>query len=281
LSLHRIPTVYRPVEPKHYNIGSPMNSRGHQAINAKFLFKPEMVRIPAWKRAIDLALCIVAFPLLCAVTAVMCVVVKLVSPGPVFFRQERVGYKGSRFMCYKFRTMFVNADTRSHQVYYDSLLNSRASMVKLDAKGDSRLIPGAWLLRATGLDELPQIINVLRREMCIVGPRPCLPYEFEKYEAWQRDRFNSVPGLTGLWQVSGKNRTSFEEMIKLDIRYSELRSLALDLRIILMTVPALVVQVADTRSARKSRESSAAAKTAAAVVSRAPTCESKQHSFAT
>jgi lipopolysaccharide/colanic/teichoic acid biosynthesis glycosyltransferase len=258
-----------------------MNSRGPQTINARFLFKPEMVRIPAWKRGIDVALCIVALPLLCLVAAVMCVIVKLASPGPVLFRQERVGYKGSRFMCYKFRTMVVNADSRSHQVYYDSLLSSRTSMVKLDAKGDSRLIPGAWLLRATGLDELPQIINVFRREMCIVGPRPCLPYEFEKYEAWQRERFNSVPGLTGLWQVSGKNRTSFEEMIRLDIRYSEARSLSLDLRIILMTVPALAVQVADTRSARKSLADSIAVRTAAPTVACKPTCERKLHSFAT
>jgi lipopolysaccharide/colanic/teichoic acid biosynthesis glycosyltransferase len=192
-----------------------------------------------------------------------------------------VGYKGSRFMCYKFRTMVVNADSRSHQVYYDSLLNSSTSMVKLDAKGDSRLIPGAWLLRATGLDELPQIINVFRREMCIVGPRPCLPYEFEKYEAWQRERFNSVPGLTGLWQVSGKNRTSFEEMIRLDIRYSEARSPSLDLRIILMTVPALVVQVTDTRRARKSRADSIAVRTSAPAVACEATSERKLHSFAT
>jgi lipopolysaccharide/colanic/teichoic acid biosynthesis glycosyltransferase len=212
-----------------------------------------MVRLPAWKRAIDLALCLVALPLLCLICGVMALVLKITSPGPVLFRQERVGYKGSRFMCYKFRTMHAGAETKSHQAHYDQLLSSKTAMVKLDAKGDARLVPGAWILRATGLDELPQIINVFRRDMCIVGPRPCLPYEFEKYEPWQRERFNSTPGLTGLWQVSGKNRTTFDEMVRLDVRYSETRTLFLDLWIIMMTLPALVVQLSDTLRARLSR----------------------------
>jgi exopolysaccharide production protein ExoY len=108
------------------------------------------------------------------------------------------------------------------------------------------------LFRATGIDELPQIINVLRGEMSIVGPRPCVPYEFERYTTEQRARCASVPGLTGLWQVSGKNRTTFEEMIQLDIRYSKIRSLGSDIGIILRTVPALVIQLVDTRKARKS-----------------------------
>jgi exopolysaccharide production protein ExoY len=230
-----------------------MNAQDHRPLNAKFHFKPKMVRIPAWKRAIDLTLCVLALPLLCLVCAVMAVILRITSPGPVLFRQERVGYKGSRFMCYKFRTMALGSETKSHQAYYESLLSSKTAMVKLDSKGDSRLIAGGWLLRATGLDELPQIINVFRRDMCIVGPRPCLPYEFEKYELWQRERFNSMPGLTGLWQVSGKNRTTFDEMVRLDVRYSETCTLSLDLRIILMTLPALLVQVADTFMARKSR----------------------------
>jgi len=129
-------------------------------------------------------------------------------------------------------------------------------MVKLDSKGDNRLIPGGWLLRATGLDELPQVINILRGEMSVVGPRPCLEYEYERYEPRQKERFNAVPGLTGLWQVSGKNRTSFGEMIDLDIHYSKASSFWLDVRIILMTVPALVIQVSDTRKARRAKAQS-------------------------
>jgi exopolysaccharide production protein ExoY len=216
-----------------------MNVQEHQALNAKFLFKPKMVRIPTWKRAIDLALCLLALPLFCLISAVMVVVIRLTSPGPLLFTQERVGYRGSRFKC--------------HQAHVDRLLSSNTAMVKLDEKGDSRMIPGGWLLRATGLDELPQIINVFRGDMCFVGPRPCLPYEFERYEPWQRERFNSMPGLTGLWQVSGKNRTTFDEMIRLDVSYSQTRTPSLDLWIISMTLPALLVQVSDTLRARRSR----------------------------
>ena len=118
-------------------------------------------------------------------------------------------------------------------------------MTKLDAQNDPRLIPLGALLRATGLDELPQIINVLRGEMSFVGPRPCIPYEYERYQPWQRRRFDAVPGLTGLWQVSGKNRTTFNEMIRLDIEYSERLSLGLDLKIIFRTLPALLQQCLD------------------------------------
>lgn len=242
---------FRPIQTTHPKLTT--NLRGHQAPAANILPRALKTPIPAWKRAIDLVCCLIALPFLGIVTAAMAVVLRLTSPGPILFKQERVGYRGSRFMCYKFRTMVVGADTTGHQAYYNSLLGSNAPMVKLDAKGDSRLIPFGWILRATGLDELPQVINILQREMSIVGPRPCLPYEYERYEPWHRERFNAVPGLTGLWQVSGKNRTTFDEMVRLDIRYSETRSLWLDAKIIFMTVPALIVQVSDTWGAKRSR----------------------------
>jgi lipopolysaccharide/colanic/teichoic acid biosynthesis glycosyltransferase len=208
--------------------------------------------MPVWKRAMDLLGCLALLPLLILCTLVMTIVTKLVSPGPVLFRQERVGYQGRRFKIYKFRSMHVAADIRAHQDYFRELVGSNAPMVKLDARGDSRLLPGAWLLRASGLDELPQIINVLRGEMSLVGPRPCLPTEAELYQPWQRERFATLPGLTGLWQVSGKNRTTFEEMMHLDIRYARTRSLPLDLGIMARTVPALLVQLSDTRTGRRS-----------------------------
>ena len=107
------------------------------------------------------------------------------------------------------------------------------------------------LLRASGLDELPQLINVLRGEMSLVGPRPCLPYEYDQYLPWQKERFETVPGLTGLWQVSGKNKTTFVEMIQLDIKYAKNKNLWWDLKIILMTVPALAIQMLETRQARR------------------------------
>jgi lipopolysaccharide/colanic/teichoic acid biosynthesis glycosyltransferase len=125
-------------------------------------------------------------------------------------------------------------------------------MIKMDEHGDSRIILfGRWL-RSSGLDELPQLINVLRGEMSLVGPRPCLPYESDKYLPWQKDRFLAMPGLTGLWQVSGKNRTTFVEMMRLDIKYVGNKSLWLDLKIILKTIPVLMIQMWDSRKKRKS-----------------------------
>jgi lipopolysaccharide/colanic/teichoic acid biosynthesis glycosyltransferase len=208
------------------------------------------------KRILDITLCLAALPVLAAVTLLMTMVHAIGSPGPVFFRQERVGYKGRRFMCYKFRTMKVGADSSAHQAYLSQLIGSSARMVKMDARGDSRLIPLGWLLRASGLDELPQLINVLKGEMSLIGPRPCLPYEYDQYLPWHRQRFNAIPGLSGLWQVSGKNRTTFEEMIRLDIKYAETQSFWLDAKIIVMTIPTLVWQTIDTRLARKARAQS-------------------------
>ena len=209
------------------------------------------IPLPLWKRAIDLAICIVALPALGLCTLTLIILNRWVSPGPVFFRQERIGYMGRRFRIYKFRTMRLGADCAIHQDYYRNLIRTNAPMVKLDSRGDSRLIPFAWLLRASGLDELPQLINVLRGEMSLVGPRPCIPSEFAHYKSWQRQRCDALPGLTGLWQVSGKNRTTFEEMIRFDIQYARKCSFWLDLKIILLTVPCLLAQVRETRLARR------------------------------
>jgi lipopolysaccharide/colanic/teichoic acid biosynthesis glycosyltransferase len=178
-------------------------------------------------------------------------VTAVVSPGPVFFRQERIGFMGRRFFLYKFRTMHLGADCRRHQEHVRDLMRRNVPMQKLDARGDARLIPGAWLLRAIGLDELPQVINVLRGEMSLVGPRPSLPEEYALYEPWQKKRCLVAPGLTGLWQVSGKNRTTFEEMMRLDLRYVRGRSPALDGRILARTIPALAAQLRETRQARR------------------------------
>jgi lipopolysaccharide/colanic/teichoic acid biosynthesis glycosyltransferase len=179
--------------------------------------------------------------------------IKFRSSGPVLFRQERVGYRGSRFVCFKFRSMTVGANAAVHEGHWNQLIGSRLPMVKLDAQGDQRLIACGHLLRASGLDELPQIVNVLRGEMSLVGPRPCIPYEYEKYLRWQQERFNAMPGLTGLWQVSGKNRTTFDEMIHLDIRYVRNRSFGLDVKIMLKTLPAVTGQIRDMVKRTKSR----------------------------
>lgn len=205
--------------------------------------------LPRWKRTVDIVLSGIALPVLAALMLVQFVVTS-VSPGPVFFRQVRVGHQGRRFCLYKFRTMCVSAPTAVHQAYLSQLIKSNAPMQKLDSL-DHRLIPGGWFWRATGLDELPQIINVLRGEMSIVGPRPCIPYEYDEYSSAQRERLNSVPGLTGLWQVSGKNRTTFDQMVQLDVAYAEQCSALLDLKIIALTLPAICGQVTEMRRARR------------------------------
>jgi len=172
--------------------------------------------------------------------------VAVTSPGPIFYRQPRIGFKGRRFMLIKFRTMKVNAETHIHEAYLEHLIVSDRPMIKLDSTGDPRLILGGKFLRATGLDELPQIFNVLKGEMSLVGPRPCTVGEFERYAPEQRARVNALPGLTGLWQVNGKNRTTFRQMIEMDIFYSRNISLSLDLKIILRTLPAIVGQFSDS-----------------------------------
>ena len=210
--------------------------------------------LPLWKRLLDISCCILALPLLALAACWTLLLTWFTSPGPIFFRQERVGHNGRRFFLYKFRTMHVSASVKCHEAHFAQLMQASVPMEKLDVRRDTRLIPGGWLLRASGLDELPQVINVLRGEMSIVGPRPCIPYEYMQYSASQRGRLGSIPGLTGLWQVSGKNRTTFNEMVQLDIAYGERISLTTDLSIILRTVPALWSQISDTHKARHAVE---------------------------
>ena len=215
-------------------------------------------RLPIWKRVLDLAFILAISPGLVILGTGVALLVWCGSRGPTLFRQRRVGYKGREFTCYKFRTMRVDAEATPHRDHFRQLMESDVPMTKLDARSDPRLVPLGTLLRATGLDELPQLINILRGEMSLVGPRPCRPYEYERYQPWQRRRFDAVPGLTGLWQVSGKNRTTFNEMIRLDIEYSERVSLWLDLKIILKTLPALWQQCLESR-APKHRQAGASA----------------------
>jgi lipopolysaccharide/colanic/teichoic acid biosynthesis glycosyltransferase len=207
----------------------------------------DTTKIPVWKRVLDLTCIFLVLPGVLLVTGLIAAVIKTVAPGPVFFKQERIGHRRRRFMCWKFRTMRTGTDPAAHQQHLKELMQSDAPLNKLDAVGDPRLIPCGALLRASGLDELPQLINVLRGEMSLVGPRPCTPYEEESYRPWQRARFDTLPGLTGLWQVSGKNQTTFTEMVTLDILYARNKSLWMDLKIMAGTVSVLVSQVREAR----------------------------------
>ena len=205
--------------------------------------------VPRWKRNLDISLVILTGPVWVPLMLLLGGVIKLISPGPMFFRQERIGLGEQRFSCLKLRTMRVNAETDTHQQHLTTLVDSDVPMKKMDS-ADRRLIPGARLLRSIGLDELPQLINVYRGEMSLVGPRPCTTYEFQKYKTWQKERFNTLPGLTGLWQVSGKNRTTFTKMIELDIAYTRTSCLWLDVGIMFKTFPAVLGQFLDNRLER-------------------------------
>jgi lipopolysaccharide/colanic/teichoic acid biosynthesis glycosyltransferase len=212
-----------------------------------------LFQIPLWKRAIDIAGSVLALILLSPLLLAVPILIKIVSPGPVLFRQDRVGYRGKVFTIWKFRTMHVNADTTPHRDYVQGLINNEKIMTKLDNGKDHRIIPFGNLLRATGIDELPQLVNVFLGDMSLVGPRPCLSYEAQEFSPWQMRRFDAVPGLTGLWQVSGKNRTTFKEMMRLDIGYAKKRAFRLDMIIFLKTIPAIVRQVADRPSGTRTQ----------------------------
>jgi len=200
-------------------------------------------RIPVWKRAFDLALAILALIVLSPLLLCTALMIKSLSPGPVLFRQERIGYLGRPFKLLKFRTMKVNTDTSAHEDYVRGLIRGESVMKKLDH--DSELVPFGKFLRNSGIDELPQLFHVLTGTMSLVGPRPCLPVEFEEYLHWHRRRFYTLPGITGLWQVNGKNEVTFEEMIRQDIRYEQKRSFKVDLQITWRTLPALMKLMRD------------------------------------
>jgi lipopolysaccharide/colanic/teichoic acid biosynthesis glycosyltransferase len=206
--------------------------------------------IQMWKRVFDVLFSIVALIILSPLLLFVSILIKVVSNGPVFFRQKRVGYMGKTFTMLKFRTMKVNNDAAIHRQYITKLINGAKNgvapnkpMTKL--RNHKEWIRFGKILRRMCIDELPQFINVLRGEMSVVGPRPALPYEVAEYLPWHYRRFNTLPGMTGLWQVSGKNRLSFNEMVRLDIRYSRRHSFWLDIKILLKTPFAIITQIID------------------------------------
>ena len=194
------------------------------------------------KRTFDLIFAALAIVLLSPLWLLIAILIKLDSKGPVFYTQERVGMDGRLFLLYKFRTMQANADAELHREYQRAFIAGRAEAnLGNEAKptykllADPRITRVGKMLRRTSLDEVPQLLNVLSGDMSLVGPRPPIPYEVEAYELWHRKRLDMKPGLTGLWQVSGRNRLPFEEMVRLDLFYIENWSLLLDLNIILRT----------------------------------------------
>ncbi len=194
------------------------------------------------KRTFDLVTSALAITLLFPLWLLIALLIKLDSKGPVLYTQERVGMDGRLFLLYKFRTMAANSDSELHREYQRAFIAGRAEANLGDDQkptyklfADPRITRVGKFLRKTSLDEVPQLLNVLFGDMSIVGPRPPIPYEVEAYELWHRKRLDMKPGVTGLWQVSGRNRLPFEEMVRLDLFYIENWSLLLDLKIILRT----------------------------------------------
>ncbi len=188
------------------------------------------------KRVIDLTLITIFSPFVLAVCGLIAIAIKLTSKGPVLFEQTRVGLRGKEFTLYKFRTMVPNAEA----LQADLMDQNEASGPLFKMKDDPRItMVGSWL-RRTSLDELPQLINVFIGNMSLVGPRPGLPSEVAEYEPWQHNRLNAKPGITGMWQVSGRSDVTFDEMCLLDIYYVENWSIVLDLSCLIRTIPTVL-----------------------------------------
>jgi exopolysaccharide biosynthesis polyprenyl glycosylphosphotransferase len=203
----------------------------------------------ALKRAFDILGSSATLLLLSPVIAILGLMIKLTSPGPVFLTQTRVGRSGQTFGFLKFRSMYVNSDPSKHEQYVRELINGQAGPMATDAEGngvfhivdDPRVTPVGRFIRKFSLDEIPQLWNVLRGDMSLVGPRPPLPYEAEEYDEWQRQRLEVQSGITGVWQIVGRNRVSFDEMTFQDLMYGMNTGVWVDLHLCLKTIPAALI----------------------------------------
>ncbi len=199
------------------------------------------------KRVVDIVFTLLILIPLCIVTAIVALMIRLNSKGPIFFRQKRVGQNGVEFEMLKFRSMYQNSDDALHREATRQFMNGAKLSHKEDNSksykltNDSRITKVGSFLRKTSIDELPQFFNVLRGEMTLVGPRPALQYEVDLYSPQDRLRLLGKPGLTGPWQVYGRSRVSFPKMVQMDIDYLRQQSLRYDLKLIFMTVPVMLL----------------------------------------
>jgi lipopolysaccharide/colanic/teichoic acid biosynthesis glycosyltransferase len=210
----------------------------------------------ACKRCIDAVLATSMLVLVSPLLLLTAILIKLDSKGPIIFVQERVGarrrsngagkiWEAQSFPCYKFRTMVQDADPSVHREFIKAFAEGRveasdADRAKFKLTDDPRVTRVGRVLRMTSLDELPQLVNVLKGDMSLVGPRPVPTYEVAEYQAWHRERLATLPGVTGLWQINGRGHVSFDDMIRTDIEYVHSQSLGLDIKILLLTIPAVL-----------------------------------------
>ncbi|RWP07923.1 MAG: sugar transferase [Mesorhizobium sp.] len=206
--------------------------------------RPALARGVIGKRVLDVVLVGIAFIVLAPVFLVLALAIRIDSPGPAIFKQQRVGRNGKIFVCLKFRTMVQGSSDQTHRRAIQRLwAGERISddpKAEFKLTNDARVTSvGRWL-RRTSLDELPQLINVLRGEMSIVGPRPAIPYEIDYFQEWHHERHSVKPGITGLWQVRGRGRVGPMEMLRLDVEYVRTWTLWTDLKLIVLTIPAML-----------------------------------------
>ncbi len=201
------------------------------------------------KRVLDVTAASIGLLITMPFAAVIAVLIKISSPGPVLFKQSRVGKDGKPFMFYKFRSMSVGNDDSQHRQYIKLFIEGKEDELRKLQGGkklykmtsDDRITLVGRFLRRTSLDELPQLLNVLKGEMSMVGPRPHLAYEVELYKEWHRRRLQGMPGITGWWQIHGRSRVPFDKAVEMDIWYLERQSLIMDIRIMLRTVTKAIV----------------------------------------
>ncbi len=236
-------------------IGAPANSGFSDGetrpvvIETRASWKSKESRYYFWKRVVDIVIAGALLLVLSPVLLMTALAVRLTSPGSVLFRQRRVGKDGKEFEMLKFRSMYHNCDSRTHQ----EAIKSYMAGEKLDATNgskspykltnDPRVTPIGRIIRKTSIDELPQLWNVVMGQMSMVGPRPPIPYELEYYSPRSMERLRGKPGVTGPWQVYGRNKVTFEQMVEMDIVYLGNRSILYDLKLIALTVPAVVLGV--------------------------------------
>jgi lipopolysaccharide/colanic/teichoic acid biosynthesis glycosyltransferase len=226
-----------------------MNSNGSIAFENPFCVLNEALSdlTKNWqvlvKRGIDVIFALIGIIIASPIILLICILIKLTSKGPIFFKQERIGYMGKKFLMYKFRTMYLLRDDQIHRNYITNYITNtnqfnegpRNTIFKL--KNDPRITPIGKYLRRLSVDEITQLFNVLKGDMSLVGPRPPLQYEVDIYDLWHKRRYLTVkPGITGLWQIYGRSSTTFNEMVRYDLAYVKNWSVWLDLHIIFRTV---------------------------------------------
>ncbi|HEU5382510.1 MAG TPA: sugar transferase [Ktedonobacteraceae bacterium] len=218
------------------------------------------------KRFLDIILAVLSVFIFSPLLVTVVVLIRLTSRGPALFRQERVGYGGRHFTMYKFRSMYIDSDDRLHRAAYEQFLRGERMSGKVDgdllpgssvpqstsdslpsprrkrlwASEDPRITPLGNLLRRSSIDELPQLFNVLKGDMSLVGPRPPIPYEVGLYQTWHMGRLDTLPGMTGVWQVQGRSRVSFDQMVQMDLEYIQKQSFWYDIKLLILTVPAVL-----------------------------------------